>query len=151
MNRKESICKLVKITNKIFEKNINNNLKNVNLTDSQIRILVYLFYCYNNNIEVNQIDIQKKFNLSNPTVSGILDRLSLKGFIERINNGRSNKIILTVNGIELIKKEKDRLFLLEDKITNNLTLEEKEELRRILIKIINNNKIGDDSDVKKIS
>ena len=151
MNRKESICKLVKITNKIFEKNINNNLKNINLTDSQIRILGYLFYCYNNDIEINQIDIQNRFHLSNPTVSGILDRLSLKGFIERINNGRSNKIVLTSDGIELMKKEKNRLLKLEDKITDSLTISEKDDLRRILIKIINNNKIGDDSDVKKIS
>lgn len=147
---KESIGKMIKITNQIFETYINNSLKKINLTNSQMGILIYLCDNYLNKNEIYQIDIQNRFKLSNPTVSGILDRLMDKGFIMRINNGRSNKIIPTDKGIELIDKSYQKFLLIEDRMVNVLSLDEKEELKRILGKIINNNKIGDGINDKEI-
>ena len=158
----DSIGRLLKVTNQIFETYINNSLKEINLTSSQIGILVFLCYkrknnidvlCYKrkNNIDVNQIDIQKKFKLSNPTVSGILDRLEEKRFIKRINNGRSNKIIITDDGMNLLDSGYDKVKMIENNIISGLSLEEREELKRLLSKIIENNRIGDDFCDKKIS
>ena len=147
----DSIGRLLKVTNQIFETYINNSLKEINLTSSQIGILVFLCYKRKNNIDVNQIDIQKKFKLSNPTVSGILDRLEEKRFIKRINNGRSNKIIITDDGMNLLDSGYDKVKMIENNIISGLSLEEREELKRLLSKIIENNRIGDDFCDKKIS
>ena len=147
----DSIGRLLKVTNQIFETYINNSLKEINLTSSQIGILVFLCYKMKNNIDVNQIDIQKKFKLSNPTVSGILDRLEEKKFIKRINNGRSNKIIITDDGMNLLDSGYDKVKMIEEKIIHALSNEEKSELVRLLVKIIENNRIGDDFCDKKIS
>ena len=147
----DSIGRLLKVTNQIFETYINNSLKEINLTSSQIGILVFLCYKRKNNIDVNQIDIQKKFKLSNPTVSGILDRLKKKKFIKRINNGRSNKIIITDDGMNLLDSGYDKVKMIEEKIIHALSNEEKSELVRLLVKIIENNRIGDDFCDKKIS
>ena len=147
----DSIGRLLKVTNQIFETYINNSLKEINLTSSQIGILVFLCYKRKNNIDVNQIDIQKKFKLSNPTVSGILDRLKKKKFIKRINNGRSNKIIITDDGMNLLDSGYDKVKMIEEKIIYALSNEEKSELVRLLVKIIENNRIGDDFCDKKIS
>lgn len=147
----DSIGRLLKVTNQIFETYINNSLKEINLTSSQIGILVFLCYKRKNNIDVNQIDIQKKFKLSNPTVSGILDRLEEKKFIKRINNGRSNKIIITDDGMNLLDSGYDKVKMIEEKIIYALSNEEKSELVRLLVKIIENNRIGDDFCDKKIS
>ena len=147
----DSIGRLLKVTNQIFETYINNSLKKINLTSSQIGILVFLCYKMKNNIDVNQIDIQKKFKLSNPTVSGILDRLEEKRFIKRINNGRSNKIIITDDGMNLLDSGYDKVKMIENNIISGLSLEEREELKRLLSKIIENNRIGDDFCDKKIS
>ena len=146
----DSIGRLLKVTNQIFETYINNSLKEINLTSSQIGILVFLCYKRKNNIDVNQIDIQKKFKLSNPTVSGILDRLEEKKFIKRINNGRSNKIIITDDGMNLLDSGYDKVKMIEEKIIYALSNEEKSELVRLLVKIIENNRIGDDFCDKKI-
>lgn len=147
----DSIGRLLKVTNQIFETYINNSLKEINLTSSQIGILVFLCYKRKNNIDVNQIDIQKKFKLSNPTVSGILDRLEEKKFIKRINNGRSNKIIIIDDGMNLLDSGYDKVKMIEEKIIYALSNEEKSELVRLLVKIIENNRIGDDFCDKKIS
>ncbi len=147
----DSIGRLLKVTNQIFETYINNSLKEINLTSSQIGILVFLCYKRKNNIDVNQIDIQKKFKLSNPTVSGILDRLEEKKFIKRINNGRSNKIIITDDGMNLLDSGYDKVKMIEEKIIYALSNKEKSELVRLLVKIIENNRIGDDFCDKKIS
>ena len=117
----DSIGRLLKVTNQIFETYINNSLKEINLTSSQIGILVFLCYKRKNNIDVNQIDIQKKFKLSNPTVSGILDRLEEKKFIKRINNGRSNKIIITDDGMNLLDSGYDKVKMIEEKIIHALS------------------------------
>ena len=150
-DNQDSIGRLLKVTNQIFETYINNSLKEINLTSSQIGILVFLCYKRKNNIDVNQIDIQKKFKLSNPTVSGILDRLEEKRFIKRINNGRSNKIIITDDGMNLLDSGYDKVKMIENNIISGLSLEEREELKRLLSKIIENNRIGDDFCDKKIS
>ena len=67
---------------KIFQtmdKSLNKELETIDLTSMQAHVLIYL-YKNKNNI-INQRDIERKFELTNPTVNGILNRLENKGFI----------------------------------------------------------------------
>lgn len=146
----EHVGKLIKITNQMFETYINNNLKKINLTSSQMNILIYICISYKKSIIVNQINIQDKFNLTNPTVTGILNRLEDKEFIKRVSSGRCNQIIPTELGIELIDSGYKNLLKMENDILSCLSTNEVNMLKEILTKIINN-KMGEDIDDKKVS
>ena len=143
---KMSVGRLIKISNLIFEAYINNNLKEINLTGSQMNVLMCVYVLNKKHMNVNQVDIQKIFNLSNPTVSGILSRLQDKNFIMRENDGRKNRIKLTDDGIKLIKDGEKKIRMVENKILSCLSEEEYNILLETLIKIIINNKMGVDID-----
>ena len=139
---KMSVGRLIKISNLIFEAYINNNLKEINLTGSQMNVLMCVYVLNKKHMNVNQVDIQKIFNLSNPTVSGILSRLQDKNFIIRENDGRKNRIKLTDDGIKLIKDGEKKIRMVENKILSCLSEEKYNILLEILRKIIINNKMG---------
>lgn len=141
-----SIGRLIKISNLIFETYINNNLKEMNLTGSLMNVLMCVYALNKKHMNVNQVDIQKIFNLSNPTVSDILSRLQDKNFIMRENDGRKNRIKLTDDGIKLIKDGEKKIRMVENKILSCLSEEEYNILLETLRKIIINNKMGVDID-----
>lgn len=143
---KMSVGRLIKISNLIFETYINNNLKEMNLTGSQMNVLMCVYVMNKKHMNVNQVDIQKIFNLSNPTVSGILSRLQDKNFIMRENDGRKNRIKLTDDGIKLIKDGEKKIRMVENKILSCLSEQEYNILLETLRKIIINNKMGVDTD-----
>ena len=85
-------------------KNRNKNLADFDLTAAQSDIIVYLMNNYQEMSEINQLDIQKHLQLSNPTVSGLLNRLEEKGFISRtssIHDARYNCISPTQKALEM--------------------------------------------------
>ena len=65
----------------MFEQQINENMISVNVTRSQMEVLVYTYIKNKNGIEVNQVDLEKDLNLKNPTVTGLISRLEKKGYI----------------------------------------------------------------------
>ena len=58
---------------------VNNELKDLELTFSQMEVLQFL--CERKNQEIYQKDIERHFNLTHPTVIGILRRLQSKDLI----------------------------------------------------------------------
>ena len=79
----EKIGLLTKSINNAIEKERNRYLAEYDLTAAQADVLKYVTIAYSLGIEINQVDIEKEFHLSNPTVTGILKRLEAKGFIEK--------------------------------------------------------------------
>ncbi len=132
---------LIKRINTSFETETNKALSKLNLTRSQLEILMYIEYQSKRNIEVNQIDIEKEFNLKNPTVTGILNRLEEKTYIQRIKsekNARFKKIIITDATNEILTQGYQNGRLMDEKVINCLTETEYQELIKILSKIIDN-------------
>lgn len=79
--RKISIMNLQRMLNGMMEMARNRNLECVDVTSRQMEILMYLMFCKDENI--SQVDIERQFRMTNPTVTGILNRLEAKGFIVR--------------------------------------------------------------------
>ena len=110
----------IKSINNILDKKANEMLNSIGITKSQVDILFYIYFSGKSGILVTQRDIEKEFNISNPTVTGILNRLEEKGFIKRVINEQDSryKNIITLdkfNNIALeVKKRADeglkRLF-----------------------------------------
>ena len=135
------IGKILKIVNNYMDKDINNCLSDYNITRSQMGILIYIQVAECKNIEANQVDIEKEFNLKNPTVTGLINRLEERGYIKRVRSDkdkRYNKLELTESGREILNKGKRKAQENEEKLLKILTDDEIKELKRILTKIVNN-------------
>lgn len=133
------IGKLIKELHIALENNFNKFSKKYKLTSSQMDILIFLFQ--NEEKKINQRDIENYLRLTNPTIAGTLLRLEKKGFIIRkisSKDKRYKEIYLTDKSREL----KDIIFKYirdnDNKMFSNMSEEEKENLKNIITKILNN-------------
>lgn len=133
------IGKLIKQLHIALENNFNKFSKKYKLTSSQMDILIFLLH--NEDKIVNQRNIENFLSLSNPTIAGTLLRLEKKGFIIRkisSKDKRYKEIYLTDKSREL----KDIIFKYirdnDNKMFSNMSEEEKENLKNIITKILNN-------------
>ena len=123
MNR-EIVFYLKKIF-QTMEKILNKELEIIDLTSMQAHVLIYL-YKNKNNI-INQRDIEREFELTNPTVNGILNRLENKGFIKRVVShidARNKVISLTDKSVLLINNMKKSAEKMESKMTLGINKDE---------------------------
>lgn len=133
------IGRMLKVVSNYMDMNSNNNLAEINMTRSQMGALVYVFVNTRKGKEVNQVDIEREFNLKNPTVTGILNRLEEKEYIKRVPSSkdkRYKKIELTDSGRKIVECGKVKSDEMEDKLLSVLEDSEKEELKRLLNKVI---------------
>ncbi len=132
----------VKCVHKLFEDEINRDMNHINITRSQMDLLIYTFLKNKNGIEVNQVDIEKELNIKNPTVTGLINRLEKKEYIKReVSKKGSNfkSIVVTDKGISLINDGKKIVDKVEKNMFSVLTKDEQNELVRLLSKVIDNN------------
>lgn len=123
----------------MMEKNLNKDLEDIDLTGMQAHVLIYL-YKNRKNI-INQRDIEREFELTNPTVNGILKRLENKGFIKRVvslNDARNKEIMITDKSISLIAEMKKKAKNMENKMTLGITKEELDTFYQVIKKMFNN-------------
>lgn len=142
-----NIARMLKVLHTAIKTKGNQNLAKKNITGSQMDILVFIANEEAEGKEINQVDIQKQFSLTNPTVTGILNRLQDKKIIKRVpskKDARFNKIVLTKSGKEFMDNCKEEIEKYENKIVKNLSEEEKEELIRLLGEILKN--VNEESD-----
>ena len=130
---------LIKHLNKMFEQQINENLISVNVTRSQMEVLVYTYIKNKNGIEVNQVDLEKDLNLKNPTVTGLISRLEKKGYMKREKSSKGpnyKSVLITDEGIRIIEEGKRITDNVEKEMFSVLDKDEKKELTRLLQKVI---------------
>lgn len=135
------IARMLKILHTAMKTKANQNLAEKNITGAQMDILVFIASEEAEEKEINQVNIQKRFSLTNPTVTGILNRLQEKKLIKRVpskKDARFNKIILTKSGHEFMTNCKEEIEKYESRIVKNLTDEEKKELIRLLGEVLKN-------------
>ena len=133
----KNIAVLIKVASMEFDKYASKELAKFDLTTSQYKIIKYIFNATERS--VRQIDIEKFFFMTNPTVTGIVKNLEKKGLIERIPNpedGRS-KVIVPTGKLSAMKEEilsagND----MEKRFTCVLSDEENITLGEILTKLI---------------
>ena len=89
MNKDIRISLLIKMVSNSFERDLTNNVNNIGLTSSQCNILGYLEE--NSDREINPVDIERDLNLKRSTVTGILQRLEEKGFIDLVASSSKDK------------------------------------------------------------
>lgn len=115
----------------------NESLSKYNLTDSQIKVMSYLWHedC------IPQTEIQKTMNIKPSSLTRLLDQLEKKKFIVRIpcnKDSRVKLISLTEKGKLLKKDSWNTILMLEEKLIKDFTDEEKELSLSLLKRMLNN-------------
>jgi DNA-binding MarR family transcriptional regulator len=130
------ICALFKISRKTFA-TMFSELEKVKIHPGQPPILSLLLQQEN----LTQIEIANKVCVKPSTIAVVLKKMEKNHLIEKKideNDRRVFYIKLTEEGKEIANKTSDILFNLEQKITESLTVEEKENLINYLGKIMKN-------------
>ena len=120
--------------NNALVKQKNRNMSVYNLTSIQAGVLMYILNNHQTR-EVNQLDIQAVFKLTNPTVSGIIDRLEEKGFIKRVRSekdARYRRLVPLPKGEALYDDLRRSAAEAEAHLVKDMTPEEAKEFQRLL-------------------
>lgn len=136
--RSDKIAILIKRAALEFDKIANPVFAQYDLTASQFRVMKYLYTQPNETARIT--DIENECSITHPTVLGLLDNLSRKGFVVKIVNpddARSKVISLTDKAKKMQKDLEDAGDKLEDTLTENLTADEKKQLLSLLQKMMN--------------
>lgn len=141
MNEDIKIGFYLKATHNIIDKKLNEVLSKHGITRTQADILMYIKKKNKKNEKVNQRDIEKAFDISNPTVVGILNRLEEKEYIKReidLNDSRNKNIVISKKFNDIADRIKDLVDTRKEKFFKDFTSEEIETLNSLLSKFYNN-------------
>ena len=86
-------------------------------------------------------DLEEEFQLSHPTVSGLLQRMEKKGFIELRpdeNDRRCKRIYILPKGLEVEETMHSTIRASEERMVQDFTDEEKELFSQLLVRAIHN-------------
>lgn len=135
--RKDRVAILIKKTALVIEKLSNQVLAPYELSNTQYKILMMLYR--NPDKSIRQADIEEKFSLTNPTVTGIIQNLEKKGLVQRIQNpdDKRSKLLCLTSRANDLREELDELGeVLEGQVTERLTDKECEQLCELLKKML---------------
>ena len=133
-----NIAYILRLNNALIKQK-NRQMASFDLTAIQSDVLMYILGNADKG-EINQLDVQAMIRLTNPTVSGIIDRLEEKDFIKRIKSqkdARFRRLVPLPKGQQLMDVLIDSANKAEDELGKNMTEEEKIEVGRLLIIALN--------------
>lgn len=111
---------------------MNNALADLELTSSQGRIMGYLAHCSQ---PPCPRDIEEQFQLSHPTVSGLLARLEKKDFIRLMPDPidrRCKRIYIQPKGLSCMESMHRTIAGIEQELVTGFTPEEQQQFRDLL-------------------
>ena len=136
---KKHVGFLIKQVYFLHQQQLNHICSEMDLTATQTFTLIFLFKSKEKGISVNQKDIEHQMDISNPTVTGILNRLEHKGLIERVachHDARAKNIIVTEKAMELDKLLREKFHAAEEELLAPLTSDEVDQLHHLLTKLL---------------
>ena len=122
------IIGVIKKLKKSVTKRYHMHFANMNITGTQGMIVGILVHKGNMKIS----DLSKKMQLSNSTVSGIIDRLEKNNIVERIRSKEDRRVVMVSLKEEFKKEAKERHEAVEKHFNGVINLATPEELDKIL-------------------
>lgn len=129
---------LIRVLENCMEQAMNNELASMDLTAAQGHIMGYITH---RKSPPCARDIEEAFQLSHPTVSGILSRLEQKGFIEMLpdeQDRRCKRIYILEKGLQLDETMHQTIRTTEEQLVQGFTEEEKAQFAALLQRAIDN-------------
>ena len=134
LKRNRDINYIFRLNNALIKQK-NRHMAEYGLTSIQADVLMFVLGNYQKR-EVNQLDVQAVFKLTNPTVSGIVDRLEEKGFIKRVRSekdARFRSLVALPKGIALEDTLRNSAAAAENYLVQNMSEAEQTEFERLLM------------------
>lgn len=134
MKRNDNIPHLLKKINDRMFQQANRDLAKLNLTLSQMHVLIYLMEINEEHIAPLK-DIEKKFEVSQATMAGIVSRLEEKDFVEALTSPEDKRIKLvriSKHGMELMEEHRIEMEKKDKVVISGLTKDEQDDLFRML-------------------
>lgn len=129
---------LIRVLENCTDQTMSNALASMELTAAQGHIMGFIAH---RTTPPCAKDIEEAFQLSHPTVSGLLSRLEKKGFIEfrpDENDRRCKRIYLLPKGRELEETMQKTILCTEERLVQDFTEEEKDLFVALLTRAIRN-------------
>lgn len=120
-----------------FEARGNNECQKVGLTLSQFRVLMYI--TDHPQKTITQRELELDFQVSHPTITGILKRMEEKGFITTkiVREGKQQKLVfITEKGINALERTRENHKRDDEKLHDLFTDEEINTLENYLQRIL---------------
>lgn len=117
----------------------NDNLKKYDVTLTQAIVMEYIYSHEEGTI--NQKTIETALGLTNPSVTSLIKTMMSKNLIYRIKDerdGRYFRLYLTPKGKDLCVPCVETIFQVDDTFTENFTTKEREQLIKLLNKMLEN-------------
>jgi DNA-binding MarR family transcriptional regulator len=130
---------LIRLIENAFKNTCTQILGVPDLTAAQMDVLNFLLA--NRGREMNQRDIENEFQITNPTVTGILNRLEKKGFVKRTvhpADKRQRIITITAKSSERERELEKKITVIEERIVTGFSREEQTQLRNFLQRMLKN-------------
>ena len=130
---------LIKLLNKEFERLHTEKAGNIGLTPTQLFVLHYISRHQGENI--CHKDIEKQFELTHATVSGIISRLEAKGFIicrADESDRRYRNIVITEKAKCCENEMKNHIDLYEEQLVKGFSQDEKQLLVDFILRLLSN-------------
>ncbi len=134
----DNLTQYIKMISEKIEKRMNCELKALNITASQMRILIELYNC--DDAKVLMKDLEKRFNVTQATMQGIISRMEKKGYLcteYLINDKRVKCVMLTDGGTKLAKTVLEKICETHNMISSSLSDTEAEQFKICMDKIYN--------------
>lgn len=132
----DNLTQYIKITSDTIEKRINCELKALNVTSAQMRILIELHNRSEENVLMK--DLEKVFNVTQATMQGIISRMEKKGYLstEYLKSDKRVKyVVLTDEGTNLVKTALEKIRETQNMISSSLSDDEAEKFINCMEKI----------------
>ena len=135
--RINKVAILVKKASLEFDKIANPYFMEYDLTASQYRIIKFLYAQATRTARV--VDLERQYSMTHPTTLGLLDALEKKGFTTRVENPKDSrgKLVALTEKADSMQSELEALGVkIEEKLTERLSADEKDQLVVLLQKLI---------------
>jgi DNA-binding MarR family transcriptional regulator len=131
----EAVFEIIK-TGHWLTDSVSRELKEFDIYEPQFNVLRILRGAKGKPVSANAI-LEKMLQRSS-NITRIVDKLTAKGLVERalsVNDRRKMDIVITTKGLDLLKKLDKKVEALHKPMMNNLSAEEAETLKGLIIKL----------------
>lgn len=129
----------LKTISKRMAQNLNAAITSLELTSSQAFVLGYL--CHHRDEKIYPRDLEQEFGFTHPTVSGLLQRLESKGFLEckpSPDDRRLKRITVTDKALQLNRQFLNEMRAAEAALVEDFSQREIAQLHNFLDRMIQN-------------
>lgn len=126
---------------KMLKTRADRELEKEGLTGTQVEVLLYLVHNSEKGHEITAKELETRFRVSNPTMSGILKRLEKKELIERTPGSidkRNKQIKLKTDIRELHRSVDVRMKQERNKMFKDFSESELDQMSALLMKLLHN-------------